>query len=408
MVGNSMERNLKHSSPDFKGIGFSKIGYFKEVRSKIKELEKLNIKLAMRHNRLEAIFNNMSDGVTILDRDMNIVFANQVQKEMFKGMNLIGCKCFNAYYDKNHICRNCPAQNTSKNCETLRGELLINSGKLSGRHMEWTTSPIRDPSGKVDEIILLMRDITERKEYEYKLFQADRMAAIGFLAAGIAHEINNPLTSIAGFSEGLLKRLTKFQGRIDPKLQQAFEQYLQIINDEAYRCRDIIANLQEFSRSSGDSFKAVKIDRVINDTISLFRQHAKDNNIRINFENTLIHGWNEVMGKESQLKHLFLNLFNRSFKSMEPGDSLKIIARNDENQIKIQVSGAARHITNANPDLILDSSCPESLATGIETVDLSICYNVVQHHRGNIQFHLEGDETGCLVMQFPAVFPEET
>jgi len=54
-----------------------------------------------------------------------------------------------------------------------------------------------------------MRDVSKRKEYEHKLMQSDRMAAIGFLAAGIAHEINNPLTSIAGFSEGLLRRLKR-------------------------------------------------------------------------------------------------------------------------------------------------------------------------------------------------------
>ena len=63
-----MDDKRSPSPPDFKGLGHSKIGYFKEVRSKIKELEKLNIQLARRHSRLDAIFNSMSDGVTILDR----------------------------------------------------------------------------------------------------------------------------------------------------------------------------------------------------------------------------------------------------------------------------------------------------------------------------------------------------
>lgn len=389
--------------PDFKGIGFSKIGYFKEVRSKIKELEKLNIKLALRHNRLEAIFNNMSDGVTILDRDLNIVFVNQVQKNMFSGSELIGSKCFSAFYGKHHVCRNCPAQKTVVNCETFRGELLIKSGKFSGRHLEWNTSPIRDPSGKVNEIILLMRDITERKEYEYKLFQADRMAAIGFLAAGIAHEINNPLTSIAGFSEGLIKRLASIGGKIEPKLLQSFRQYLQIINDEAYRCRDIIQNLQEFSRSSGDDFKSVRVDRIINDTISLFRQHAKDNRIGINFENNLIKGWNEVMGKESQLKHLFLNLFNRSLKSMEAGDILKVSTCASNSQIEIQISGAVQHLNTDHMDFSSEAYCSKREETGISAVDLSICYNIVQHHNGSIVLRTNRDNTGCLVIRFPAV-----
>lgn len=64
----------KYTGHDFKGIGCSKIGYFKEVQHKIKELEKLNLSLAQRCNRLEAIFNSISDGLTILDRELNIVF----------------------------------------------------------------------------------------------------------------------------------------------------------------------------------------------------------------------------------------------------------------------------------------------------------------------------------------------
>ena len=78
-----MDDHQKTATPDFKGLGHSKIGYFKEVRGKIRELEKLNIQLARRHNRLDGIFNSMSDGVTIMDGNMNIAYANRVQKEMF-------------------------------------------------------------------------------------------------------------------------------------------------------------------------------------------------------------------------------------------------------------------------------------------------------------------------------------
>ena len=257
--------NLHEKIPprDFKGIGFSKLGHFKEVRSKIKELEKLNVELAQRGNRLEAMFNSMSDGVTILDRNLSIVFANHVQKNMFPAISLIGQTCFSAYFRKNKICKNCPALQTVSTQETRRGEVLIKAGEFCGRYLEWTTSPIKDPLGSVEEIILLMRDITERKEYEFKLMQADRMAAIGFLAAGIAHEINNPLTSIAGFSEGLLKRLGSIEELLDPKKFATFREYLKIINNEAYRCKDIIQNLQDFSRSSEDNYDVIRIDKIL-------------------------------------------------------------------------------------------------------------------------------------------------
>ena len=97
---------------DFRGIGCSKIGYFKEVRSKISELEKLNIELATRHAKLDAIINSISDGLTILDRDLNITFVNKVQTALFPEKPLVGRPCYEALYHRSSSCRNCPALKT--------------------------------------------------------------------------------------------------------------------------------------------------------------------------------------------------------------------------------------------------------------------------------------------------------
>jgi two-component system, NtrC family, sensor kinase len=386
-------------NPDFKGIGYSKIGYYKETRSKIKELETLNLELARRHNKLEAIFNSISDGLTILDRDFNIVFANQVQKALFPAGELMGQKCFHAYFQKTAMCKECPSFKTMRNKKNLQGEIFIKNAGHHGRYYEWTTSPIRDPSGKVFEIILLMRDITERKEYEYKLMQADRMAAIGFLAAGVAHEINNPLTSIAGFSEGLLKRFNALDVELAPQQMQSFKEYLNIINSEAYRCKDIIHNLQVFSRTSSDDFENVEIDKIIKDTISLFRQRAKDQQIKINYINHLTRGVDIVNGKKSQLKHLFLNLMIRAFKSVEEGGELNIVASNTGNQIKITISDSGEPIHHNGNEFDLLSG-----KDGFgHDIDLSICYNIIQHHNGSIKMSTATEAGNKVAIYFPAL-----
>lgn len=400
-----MAKNEKKIIQDFKGIGFSKIGYFKEVQSKIKELEKLNIELAQRHNRLEAIFNSMSDGLTILDRELNIVFANQVQKNIFPDISLLGKKCFKAYFRREKVCRNCPVRRTLRSRKTLQGETLVKSGEYAGRYFEWTTSPIKDPSGSVDEIIYLMRDVTRRKEYEHKLMQADRMATIGLLAAGISHEINNPLTSIAGFSEGLLKRLTNIQAPVDEHYLRSFREYLDIINSEAYRCKDIIRNLQEFSRSSSDEYEPIPIDRIIRDTMSLFRQHAKDSGIRMNFRNQLSHGLNAISGKESQLKHLFLNLFNRAFNSMEKSGELTLVTSNRGSRIEIAMEFNSNQPTHQSHGNIFNPSSPYGEESEEYTIDLSICYSIVQHHKGEIQFDADKNHDNRFTIRFPACLP---
>jgi two-component system NtrC family sensor kinase len=385
--------------PDFKGIGYSKIGYFKEIRSKIKELESLNVELARRHNKLEAIFNSIGDGLTILDRNLNIVFVNQVQQANFSETSLIGKKCHQAFFHRSAICRDCPVLKTIHGQEGLTGEIFIKEADHSGCYYEWTTSPVRDPSGRVYEIILLMRDITERKEYEFKLMQADRMSAIGFLAAGVAHEINNPLTSIAGFSEALLKRLRNLKGELNPKQLLAFEEYLEIINAEAYRCKDIIFNLQDFSRNSMDDFEILSIDKIIRDTLALFRQRAKDHNIRVNYNAQLALEMDTIYGKKSQLKHLFLNLLIRAFKFVEYGGNLSIHSSSNSKHVKIALSD----VDNKRDQKVSRAfeETAEGFAGSDGEVDLSICYNIVQHHKGMMQFEVSEEMGNILTIYFP-------
>jgi PAS domain S-box-containing protein len=396
-----MNPKVQNIPPDFKGIGYSKIGFFKETRSKIKELESLNIELVRRHNKLEAVFNSISDGLTILDRDLNIVFANQVQKTNFPDAELVGKKCYKAFFNKTSACRDCPVLRTIESQQNFTGEILVHDTGEKGRYYEWTTSPVQDPTGRVYEILLLMRDVTERKEYEYKLMQADRMAAIGFLAAGVAHEINNPLTSIAGFSEALLKRLQNISGEFNHQLLVAFEEYLDIINTEAYRCKEIIFNLQDFSRNSKDDFELVSIDTIIRDTLSLFRQRAKDNNIRIRYDAQLDPDKKAIHGKKSQLKHLFLNLLIRAFKSVEEGGSMWIQALSKGRQVKVVLYDSGR---------FRDKECakepwekPKGFSGSSSDVDLSICYNIVQHHKGVMQYEISEEMGDALTIYFPAV-----
>ncbi len=390
------------SSPDFKGLGHSKIGYFKEVRSKIKELEKLNIQLARRHNRLNAIFNSMAEGITILDRGLNIAFANRVQKEMFPESSKPEMNCHQIFYQRDRRCPNCPVLKTLETGEMLRGEHMFKKGRLAGRYYEWTTSPISDAFGMVEEIILIMRDITERKKYEFKLMQTDRMVSVGFLATSLAHEINNPLTSIAGFSEGLLKRLRTKDLLQDDKILASLKEYLEIINSEAYRCKDIIQNLREFSSSASDEYEPIEIDQIIRDTLSLIRQHAKDHHIHIVFENHLAAGFNKMIGNSGQLKQLFLNLFKQLFNAMTAGGDLRVEARNDGEKIDILLSDPDGSLTHEFSGCPTYQALDGRVAKAGERMELSICYSIVHHHRGDIRSMPSGDGGRLLTFRFPA------
>jgi PAS domain S-box-containing protein len=402
-----MEEKIRSAAHDFKGIGCSKIGYFKEVRKKIKELEKLNLKLAQRRNRLEAIFESINDGLSILDRDLNIVFANRVQETMFPEHPLVGVKCFEAFFTKKMTCKGCPALKTIETGETYQGEILVKKGHASGHYLEWTATPIKDDRHRVTEVLLLMRDVSKRKEYEHKIMQSDRMAAIGFLAAGIAHEINNPLTSIAGFSEGLLRRLKRSGDQVDGSQLSAFKEYLEIIEAEAYRCKTIIQNLLDFSRSSSGDYEVIALDRLLHRTASLFRQHAKDSKIEVVFTNRLADGFNTILGKETQLKYLLMNLTHHAFKAMDNGGVMRLEAYHHENSIHLLIS----HTGHVNPDRyhaqIFDPHCATKATGEGNPIDLSLCFSIVQHHQGIIEYSIQEALGGTFRLQFPVVSPSQ-
>lgn len=399
-----MDNKTNSPAHDFKGLGHSKIGYFKEVRSKIKELETLNLKLSHRHNRLEAVFNSMDNGMTILDRDLNIVYANHIQKKMFPGIEAGKGKCYHVFYQQDEICRNCPALNSLETHEIQHGEKFFKQGRLTGHYYEWSLSPIQNQFGKIDEILLTMRDVTVRKEYEFKLMQAHRMASVGFLASGIAHEINNPLTSIAGFSESLLKRMKKMDADRKDGTLKSFWEYLMIINNEAYRCKEIIERLREFTHNSSDEYEPLEIDKIIKETLELIRQNAKDNNITIVFQNFLSNGLNKISGKRSQLKHLFLNLFKNLINSSEQGGDFCVITRNDGERIEIVIPDPKGSFSGELSEKNLCSlPIVEQELENQLILDLSVCYSIIQNHRGEIRSNTTVKEGCTMMLIFPAI-----
>jgi C4-dicarboxylate-specific signal transduction histidine kinase len=158
--------------------------------------------------------------------------------------------------------------------------------------------------------------------------------------------------------------------------------------------------LQDFSRNSKDDFELLSIDAIIRDTLSLFRQRAKDNNIRIRYDAQLDPEKEAIYGKKSQLKHLFLNLLIRSFKSVEEGGSMWIQALSKDKQVKVALydNGGAPDRSHAKE---ATEEKPEGFSGSDSDVDLSICYNIVQHHKGVMKFELSEEMGDVLTIYFP-------
>ncbi len=363
------------------GIESSKIGFYGEVKQKIQELEAANLGLRIKKTELQAVFDAISDSVVIYDRKGLVQHRNHVCPRLVPRQTLIGKSCRALFHpDKNLAPTSCPVE------KALRGESsqlsFSTSSNADGRNRFYDViaTPIEDLAGG-NRALVFVRDVTDRRSRELQLLQAEKMSSIGVLAAGVAHEINNPMTSVAGYAEALQRRF-----RDDPVLAGdqrliEFPKYLDIIVREVYRCKGIIDNLQSFSRKSDGVFGRVDINSIIGEVLELVRSKGRDMNISLCEKFTPLPA---VPGDASALRQVFLNLILNAMQSIEENGTVTITTETVDSQVIARVIDSGGGIC---PD-ILDQIWNPFFTTKVvgkgQGLGLAVTYGIIEKHQGSI------------------------
>ena len=210
---------------------------------------------------------------------------------------------------------------------------------------------------KVEERTLEIREAYRKLQYTHrKLIHSEKLASIGTLVTGLAHEINNPLASVASCAEGLTGRLKTIlehkEGFNNKEEWEVFPEYLKIICDETYRCKTIISNLLNFSRQSGPEFIRIGINRVVNDTLSVVQHQSqiKMQNIQLNLSEEPC----DVMGDPQQLKQVFMNLIINALHATEDHGDISISTCQKQTVVQIIVEDSGMGIKPEYLDKIFD------------------------------------------------------
>ncbi len=281
----------------------------------ITQRKQAEVDLRNKTNELQTIFDSIGDGITVYGHDGLIQHHNLVSPQIFPGETLPGKSCRDIFHPESPSQpQDCPVE------RALRGERVDTSlasapeGQKT-RYLDITATPIKDALGEKNRALVFFRDVSEKRLQEMHLIQTEKMSSIGVLATGVAHEINNPLTSVAGCAEALQRRF-----RDDPALQKdvrldVFPHYLEVIIRESYRCKGIIDHLLSFGRKSDGTAAKVDINRVLLEILELLKYQSGYQDIEV--VTHLKPHLPRVLGDPSGLRQVFMNLLVNAHQATE-------------------------------------------------------------------------------------------
>lgn len=364
----------------------------RELRVEITERRKAEEKIKQAAEEWRTTFDSITDLVSICDKDCKILRVNQAFADAFKmkPAELIGENCYGIAHGTNKPLPNCPQKVTIKTKKPAVAEFFE---PLLGIHLEVSTSPIFNKKGEVVSSVHIIRDITERKKMEGQLLTNDRLASLGELVSGVAHELNNPLTSVIGFSELLA-------GRND--LPDDIKMDLEVINKEAQRTASIVKNLLTFARKQPKEKQLTDINSAIKAVLELRAYEQKVNNIEVNIDFTP--DLPEIMGNVFNLQQVFLNIIVNAEHAMlgAHGEGvITITTEQDGDNIRVSLADDGPGISKENLGHVFDPFFTTKEVGKGTGLGLSICHGTITEHGGKIVAESEPGNGATFIIEIP-------
>lgn len=287
------------------------------------------------NRKLEAVFNSISGILYIVDKKYNIITMNRYGKQISKKLNKepIGNSCHFLFKGEKTPCNDCPIAETLKTGKESFKEMQFNQDIF---HV-WTF-PILDDEGSIEEVVVYSMKVTEKVIIEKEFYQREKLAAVGQMAAGVTHELKNPLSVIKGCNY-LLKNILDFD-KMDSETRLELEEIIEEIDNSIDRSQNIITNLLEFSRKSSIEKEKVDLKALIEQILILNKKYIVEGDIEllVEFKDEPLYTY----GNLDSMKHIFINIIENAIQSMSNGGVLKVTGRivNDEKvEVKIEDTG---------------------------------------------------------------------
>jgi two-component system, NtrC family, sensor kinase len=250
---------------------------------------------------------------------------------------------------------------------------------IGDREFWFSTSIVglKDEQGEIYAFEIISRDVTARKNMEDQLINMEKLASVGTLAAGVAHEINNPIAVILGFNEILLEQTADM-----PDIQET----LKIIEEEGFKCKKIVENLLTFARTPERTETSTDINEALGKMVIVVKNTLLTNKIRL--ESDITPNLPKVQGDPKELQQVFINLINNAVGAMKGGGVLKIKTRliADGQRIGIEFEDTGSGIPKKDQPKIFDPFFTTKKVGEGTGLGLSMSYGIIKKFGGDISF----------------------
>ncbi len=370
---------------------------------RIIQKKKADLALAESEAKLSGVVNSIPDMVFLIDEQFTITWTNDIVKSLY-GEEIAGKHCYEI------ICRgedgpddNCPGRKTFSSGVRHDQEHRLTMADGTQKDF-WTTTSVTScyDDGRPRQLLFILRDITEMKQIQAEATRTAHLASIGELAAGVAHEINNPINGIINYTE-ILKDEFADHG-LDPEIPRR-------ISKEGERVATIVKNLLSFSRQQKREIVPVAIQAVMDDSLALTAKQLQKEDILISIK--IPETLPDVLSSVHELQQVFINCISNARYALEnrPAD------RTDAKCLEIHAEPArkdgreyVRVVFHDNgtgiPKSIIDRICdpffstkPTGEGTGL---GLSISHGIIKDHGGRIAFHSREGEYTDVIIELPA------
>jgi signal transduction histidine kinase len=328
---------------------------------------------------VEVVLETLPLGVFVLDAELRVIRANRDAGTVLLGGSQLGVPLAPLLGPRERAVSAFLAEaRDARRVQQTEEEIVAGT---ASRTIRLTAAPLEAWRGP-GHVVVLAEDVTLAKRLERQMLLTERLTTAGRLASGVAHELNNPLATIAGCAESLLARLPD-AGMADPDLRSDFQQYLSTIEQEAYRCKEITGSLLQFVREPGSRRVPTDLNPVVQKSIELLAHQSRFGNAR--FVTDLARDLPAVTVNEGQILQVLLGLAANALEAMDGGGTLMVRTRARDDEIEIEFEDEGPGIPHDVLPHIFEpffTTKPPGQGTGL---GLAIAQGIVNDHGGRIE-----------------------